>query len=164
MLPRVEYLGHQISSDGIQLLQTKVEAIIKAAVPGNIQKLRSFLGLMNYYGKFIPNLSTLLHPVNALLQAGNKWSWSAKCEKAIQEAKKQIASAQVLTHYDPTLPIKLAADASAYGIGAVVSHKMPDGTERPIAFASCALTKSERNYTQLEKDALSLVYGVKKFH
>ena len=65
-----------------------------------------------------------------------------------REAKKQIASAKVLTHYDPTLPIKLAADASAYGVGVVISHRMPDGTERPIAFASCTLTKSEKNYAQ----------------
>ena len=65
---------------------------------------------------------------------------------------------------DPTLPIKLAADASAYGVGAVISHRMPDKTERPIAFASCTLTASKQNYTQLEKEALSLVYEVKKFH
>ena len=93
-----------------------------------------------------------------------KWSWSAKCEKAFQETKKRIASAKVLTHYDPTLPIKLATDASAYRVGVVISHTMPDGTERPIAFASRTLTASEKNYAQLEKEALSLVYGVKKFH
>ena len=72
LLPRVEYLGHQISSDGIRPFPTKVEAIIKAPVPGNIQKLRSFPGLINYYGKFIPNLSTMLQLLNALLQAGTK--------------------------------------------------------------------------------------------
>ena len=98
-----------------------------------------------------------------MLQAGTKWSWSTKCEEAFQEAKKQIASAKVLTHYDPTLPIKLVADASTYGIGAVISHRMPDGSERPIAFASHTLTKSENNYAQLEKEALSLVYVVNKF-
>ena len=92
LLPRVEYLhvGHQISSNGIRPLQTKIEAILKAPVPGNIQKLRSFLSLINYYGKFIPNLSILLQPLNAWLQAGTKWSWSIKCEKPFQEAKKQI--------------------------------------------------------------------------
>ena len=164
LLPRVEYLGHYIASDGIQLLQAENEAVIKALIPGNIQKLRSFLGLINYHGKFIPNLSTFLQPLNALVQAGTKRSWSTKCKKALLEAKKQIASTKVLTHYDPTLPIKLAANASAYGVGAVISYRMPDGPERPIAFASRTLTKSEKNYAQLEKEALSVVYGVKKFH
>ena len=84
--------------------------------------------------------------------------------KAFREAKKQIASAKVLTHYNPTLPIKLASDASAYGLGAVIQHKMLDGSERPIAFASRTLDKSGENYAQFEKEALSLVYAVKKFH
>ena len=109
-------------------------------------------------------MSTLLPPINALLQAGTKWSWSTKCEKAFQEAKKQIASSNVLTHYDPTLLIKLVADASAYGVGVVISHTMPDRTERPIAFASHTLTASKNNYAQLEKKVLSSVYRVKKFH
>ena len=164
LLPKVEYLGHQISSDGIQPLPSKVAAIVKAPAPENLQQLRSFLGFINYYGKFIPNLATILQPLNSLLQAGKKWSWSGECARAFQEAKSQITSAQVLTHYDPALPIKLASDASAYGVGAVISHVMPDGTERPIAFASRTLHASERNYAQLEKEALSLVFGVKRFH
>ena len=157
LLPRVEYLGHQTSSDGIQPLQTKIEAILKAPIPGHVQKLGLFLGLINYYGKFIPNLSTILQSLNALLQVGTKWSWSTTCEKTFRKAKKEIVSAKVLTYYDPTLRIKLAADASAYGVGAVILHKMRDGAGRPIAFASRTLTKSEKNYAQLEKEALSLV-------
>ena len=112
----------------------------------------------------MPNLSNLLQPLNSLLQDGMKWSWSTKCEKAFQEANIQIASAKVLTPYDPALPIKLADDASAYGVSPVISHRMPDWTETPIAFASHTLTSSEENYAQLEKEALSLVYKVKKFH
>ena len=67
-------------------------------------------------------------------------------------------------HYDPTLPIIMVGDASAYGIGTVISHVLPDGSERPIAFASRTLSASEKYYCQLEKEALSLVFGVKKFH
>ena len=164
LLPKVEYLGHQISQEGIQPLSNKVAAIADAPIPKDPQQLRSFLGLVNYYGKFIPNLATLLQPLNSLLQADTKWVWSNKCSEAFQEAKKKITSAQVLTHYDPTRPIKLAVDASPYGIGAVISHSTPNGTERPIAFASRTLHKSERNYAQIEKEALAIIYGVRKFH
>ena len=160
----VEYLGHIISKEGVQPLPSKVTAIKKAPAPKNQQELRSFLGLLNYYGKFIPNLSTLLHPLNTLLQADKKWTWSRECAEAFQLAKDQLTSTQVLTHYDPALPLQLAADASAYGVGAVISHVLPDGSEHPIAFASRTLSASEKNYTQLEKEALSLVFGVKKFH
>ena len=118
LLRRVQYLGHQISSDGRRPLPTKIEVISKSPVPGNIQKLRSFLGLINYYGRCTPNLSTLLQPLNALLQTGTKWRWSTNCKSAFQEAKKQIGSAKVLTHYDPTVPIKLVVNTSAYGVGA----------------------------------------------
>ena len=160
----IKYLGHIICEEGIKPVPSKVEAILKAPTPENVQQLRSFLGLINYYGKFTHNLASLLHPLNSLLQTHSKWLWTAECEESFQKAKDQIASAKVLTHYDPTLPITLVADASAYGVGAVISHISPDGVERPIAFASRSLTTSERNYAQLEKEALSLIFGVKKFH
>ena len=164
LLTCIEYLGHIITSNGIKPVPSKVEAIVKAPKPVNVQQLRSFLGLINYYGKFIPNLSTLLHPLNALLQANKKWVWSSECAKAFQAAKNHLTSAVVLTHYDSSLPITLAADASAYGVGAVISHVFPDKSERPIAFASRTLSSSEQNYAQLQKEALALVFGVQKFH
>ncbi len=97
------------------------------------------LGLLNYYGKFIPNLSTMVHPLNTLLQANREWIWS---RPSFQQAKDTLISARVLTHYDPSLPINLAADASSYGIGAVISHVFSDGTEKP--FASRSLSSSEK--------------------
>ena len=160
----LKFLGHVIDSTGLHTSPDKVKAIIDAPCPTNVAQLRSFLGLINYYGRFLPNLSTVLHPLNQLLQKDWKWSWTPTCNIAFTEAKKLIASNRVLTHFDSNLPIKLACDASSYGIGAVISHTMSDGSEKPIAFASRTLNKSERNYAQIEKEALSLVYGVKKFH
>ncbi len=119
---------------------------------------------MQYYGKLISNLATILNPLNELLRKDVSWRWSTEAEKAFQEAKEMLVSASVLAHYNLKLPLCLAADASAYGIGAVISHCYADGTERPIAFASRTLTATEKNYAQLEKEALSLVFGVRKFH
>ena len=160
----VEYLGHIVSSSGIQATPDKVDAIVQAPAPKNLTELRSFLGLVNYYGKFVPNLSTILHPLNNLLKSDVLWKWSKECSSAFALAKEKLSSAPVLTHYDPSLPLSLAADASAYGVGAVISHLLPNGTERPIAFASRSLSSSEKNYAQIEKEALSLVFGIRRFH
>ena len=164
MCTAVEYLGHRVDSKGLHTLESKVKAVVEAPHPRDVQELRSFLGLVHYYGKFLQNLSTLLHPLNNLLKQGVKWCWSKECDEAFTKAKHCLASAPVLAHYNPNLPIRLAADASAYGIGAVMSHVFPDGTERPVAFASRTLTATERNYAQIQKEALSLVYAVQKFH
>ena len=101
----------------------------------NAQQLRSFLGLVSYYGKFILNLAIHLLSLNQLLQAHKKWKWSRECVEAFRDVKKLITSTCVLTHYNPRLPITLAADALAYGVGAVISHVFPDGSENPLAFA-----------------------------
>ena len=122
------------------------------------------LGLLHYYRKFIPDLVSLVHPLNQLLHSGRTWTWTEEYEQAFVHAKKQLTSVTVLAHYNPQHPLHLAADASSYGLGAVVSHVFPNGLERPIAFASRTLTTSERNCSQLEKEALSLVFAVKKFH
>ena len=124
------------------------------------------MGLLHYYGKFIPNLATILHPLNQLLKSGSRWNGSSDCQLAFAKAKKQLSSATILAHYNPSLLLQLhvATDASAYGIGSVISHNFPDRTERPIAFASQTLTNSEKRYAQLEKEALSLIFGIQKFH
>ena len=110
------------------------------------------------------NLASLLHPLHELLRAHQPWHWSDDCQRAFQRAKENLSQAPVLMHYNPSLPLVLATNASVYGVWEVISHYLPDGTERPIAFASLTLTSSERNYTQREKEALSLGFGIKKFH
>ena len=164
MQSSVQYLGHRIDAEGIHATDSKLKAITEAPAPKNIQELRSFLGLLNYYGRFIPNLSSILQPLNELLRQDTQWKWSDACKRAFKLAKEKVVSPNVLVHYDPTLSISLAGDASAYGVGAVISHIMRDGSERPIAFASRTLLASERNYAQVEKEALSLIFGVKRFH
>ena len=137
----VNFLGHRIDAEGIHPLQEKLSAILQVPAPKSVQELRSFLGLINYYGKFIPNAASILAPLNKLLCKDAEWKWSAQCQQSFEQAKKTLASTDVLTHYDPSLPIRLAADASAYGIGAVIAHVLPDGSERPVAFASRTLSR-----------------------
>ena len=147
-MERIEYCGHEIDHDGLHKTKAKIEAVQKAPHPQDVSSLRGFLGLVNYYHRFLPNLASVLHPLNQLLEKDQKRMWSKECEQVFDEAKSLITSEQVLVHYDPDLPIRVACDASAYGLGAVLGHKMPDGSEKPIAFASRTLYKAERNYRQ----------------
>ena len=162
--PSAEYLGYLINAQGLYTTDKKVAAIAAAPTPQNVQELRSFLGMLNYYSKFVKNYSMIAQPLTQLLQKGVDWKWTSKQTDAFKQLKQLIVSAPVLTHYDPKLPVVLDADASAYGIGAVISHIFPNGEERPIAFSSWTLSKAERGYAQVEREALGIIYGVKKFH
>lgn len=161
---QIAYCGHIIDANGLHKMKNKVDAITQAPAPTNVSQLRSFLGLVNYYHKFLPNVSTLLHPLHKLLEANVPWKWSSDCDRAFAVVKQYVASDTVLTHYDPSLPINIECDASSYGIGAVMTHVMPDGSEKPVLYASRSLTKTERNYSQLDKEALSIIFGVQKFY
>ena len=163
MIPEVEYLGHKISRKGLQPTEDKVRAIANAPPPTNVSQLKSFLGLVNYYGKFLPNLSTMLAPLYALLQKTTAWSWGTKQEAAFMMAKSQLTSSSLLVHYSSQRSLILACDASPYGVGAVLSHRMDDGSEKPIAFASRSLSPAEKGYAQLDKEALAIIFGVTKF-
>ena len=148
---RVQFCGHEIDREGLHKTQEKIYAVVRAPRPENVPQLSSFLGLVNYYNRFSPNASTVLHPLHQLLEQNSEWQWTEQCEQAFTEAKRMITSEQVLTHYDPALPVRLACDASPTGIGAVLSHVMPNGSERPVAFTSRSLTKTERKYAQIDK-------------
>ena len=120
--------------------------------------------MVNYHGKFIPNLSTILHPLNCLLQKGQQFKWTSVCENSFQMAKNSLSSANVLVHYYAKLPLILECDASPYGIGAALPHQFPDGVERPIAYASRSLNSAEKNYSQIEKEGLTIIFGLSKFY
>lgn len=164
MQEEVEYLGHVISKKGLEPSAHKVDAVLKAPQPRNVKELQSYLGLLNFYRKFLPNLSTVLQPLHALLSSTAKWSWTDNEEQAFQKSKELLTSATVLVHYDPAKPVVLACDASPHGLGAVLAHRDEDGQEKPIAFASRILSAAETNYSQLDKEALALVFGVTKFY
>ena len=160
----VQYCGHEVTKEGIWKTKDKIDAVLKTPAPENVTQLRSFLGLVNYYNRFLPNLASELKPLHKLLEKGQKWIWTEIQQSAFAKAKNLITSDTVLTHYDPNKELFLACDASPYGIGAVLSHRFDDDTERPIAYISKSLTKAERNYAQIDKEALSIYWAVKKFY
>ena len=160
----VKYLGYTVSNEGIQPDTEKVEAIVNAPAPESVQSLQSFLGMVNFYGRFIENLSSLLSPLYALLKKGCTWKWSADCQASFEEVKRKLADSPVLMHFDPQLPVVVEADASPYGIGACLSHVLPDESRRPVFFVSRALTSAERSYSQADKEGLAIVFGVRRLH
>ncbi|XP_026731607.1 uncharacterized protein K02A2.6-like [Trichoplusia ni] len=159
----ISYLGYVISEDGVHTCPNKVKAILDTPAPVNVVELRSFIGMIMYYSKFIKNLSTMLAPLYKLLKVGSKYDWSSQCHSAFQEVKKVLASSEVLMHYSAELPLVLTADASGVGVGAVLSQVTAAG-ERPVAYASRSLTSAERNYSQIDREALAIIYGIRKYH
>jgi len=152
MLQSVEYLGHSISENGLEPTSKKVKAIQSAPAPTDLTQLKSFLGLINYYCKFLPNIADTLYPLYRLLQKKVQWKWGMEQQKTFKSAKsQQLTTNRILVHYDPSKPIIMACDASPYGLGAVISHKLPSGEENPIAFALHSLASAEKQYSQLEK-------------
>ena len=163
-VPTVKYLGHVIDEHGLHPSESKVRVIRDAPTPTNVTELKSFLGLLNYYHKFLPDLATLLAPLHQLLRKDTKWMWTERQEEAFKKAKSLLHSDSLLVHYDEAKPLIVACDASSYGLGAILSHCMDDGSELPVAFASRTLSSAEKRYSQLEKKALAIIFAVRKFH
>ena len=161
---KIEYLGHVIDAEGLHLSPKKFSAIKEAPAQSTVTQLRAFLGLINYYRRFLPDLSSKLAPLYALLQKNARWHWGKVEQSSFQLVKDALGADSVVVHFDETKPLILACDASQYGLGAVLSHDMGNGQERPIAFTSRMMNGVEKKYSQLEKEALAIIYGVKKFH
>ena len=163
LVASVTYLGYRIDANGLHPVNEKIKAIQDAPEPKNVTELKSYLGLLSYYSRFLPNMSSNLAPLNQLLHKQAEWVWEGKEKQAFQLSKQLLLSSQTLAHFDPKLDIVLACDASAYGIGAVLSHRLSDGTERPVGFASRTLSTAEKKYSQIEKEGLACIFGVNRF-
>lgn len=160
----VKFLGNIIDKNGNRADPAKTLAVKNLPTPKDEKTLLSFLGAVNYYGKYIKGMSDLTAPMNHLLQKDVPWNWTKECEKSFNRFKSILQSDLVLCHYVPDMPIQVAADASALAIGAQINHEFPDGSIKAIAYASRTLTKAERAYSQIEREALGLVFAVKHFH
>ena len=161
--PSVTFLGYVLSGKGLLPVEDKVKAISEAPTPTNLTQLRSFLGMLNYYRKFIPMASDVLVPLYSLEKKGADFSWTEECEEAFKQSKRLLLESRMLVHYNPRYPITITTDASPYACGAVLSHII-GGVEHPVMFASSTFNATERNYAQIQREALAIVCAVKKFH
>lgn len=160
----IKFCGYEIDKNGLHKQKEKMEAINAMPQPENKDQVRSFVGLVNYYGRFFKNLSSILFPLNNLLKKDVKFVWDAKCQESFEKVKEEMQTERVLVKYNPKLPLVLACDASPYGVGAVISHVLPDGTEKPIKFASKTLSPVQQRYSQIDREAYGVIFGVKYFH
>ena len=144
------YFRHTIDKNEFHPSPSKLRAIQDVPEPTNLSELRSFIGLLNYYNKCIPNVACILFPFYSLMQKGNPWTWTTKHKNAFLNAKNCLQSSSLLTHFDPMKELIIAA--------------AEDGFEHPIAFTSRSLAPQEREYLQIEKEALAIVFTTQMFY
>lgn len=159
---QIEFLGHVISASGISPKVSRVNSIKLFRRPETKEEVRSFIGLTNYVGRFIPHFSSISAPLRELICIDKEFEWTDRHEKSFQDLKDAITSDTVLGYYNVNDKIQIIADAGPKGLGAVLVQIGENGP-RIISFASRSLTKAEQNYCQLEKEALALVWAVERF-
>jgi hypothetical protein len=117
------------------------------------------MGMVNYLAKFIPNLSNVTVPLRELLKKDTAWHWEEIHQKAFEEIKSRVTAEKILQYYDVSKPVVLSVDSSSYGLGACLLQE-----ERPVSYASRSLNSAEKNYAQIEKELLAILFGCTKYH
>lgn len=161
-LKEVKYLGVIIDADGQRPDPEKTRSIVGMPPPSNINEVRAFLGAVGFYAKFIKSMSDIREPLDALLKKDAKFIWDDGCQKAFDKFKDILTSSLALGHYDVSQAVTIASDASQFGIGAVAYHQNGESF-MAFHYASRKLTPTERRYSQIEKEALGIIYAVSKF-
>uniref|UniRef100_A0A671M6W2 Reverse transcriptase/retrotransposon-derived protein RNase H-like domain-containing protein n=1 Tax=Sinocyclocheilus anshuiensis TaxID=1608454 RepID=A0A671M6W2_9TELE len=152
----VKFLGHIISESGVRPDPDKTRAVLEMKEPSTISGIRSFLGMVNQLGKFIPCLAEKDGPLREFLSKRFHWGWGKAQQEAFSELKWELSSTPVLALYNPNKELKLSADASSYGLGAVLLQKEEE-LWKPVAYASRSLMPTEQRYAQVEKEHHSLL-------
>ena len=137
--------------------------MVESSPPSSVSELQSFIGSVNYFRKFIPNLASLLSPLYRLLKKNVPWQWTKTEDDAFRKLKDALCSTEVLAYYSPDQPLVLQTDASGVGLGAVLLQRNGNGDLLPVADASRTLTKAECNYSNIERESLALVFGTSRF-
>ena len=157
------FMGDVYSAEGIKIDPEKVVAIQKMEVPTDKTGVQRFLGMVNYLGRFIPDLSEETVNLRALTHSKSIWNWSSSHEKEFVKLKKLISNDQIMKFYDPKLPIKISSDASKSGLGCVLMQKHGEHF-CPVSYASRSMTHAETRYAMIEKELLGICYAFERFH
>ena len=160
----IKYIGFLIDKNGIRVNQWKIDSIINIPQRTTVKQLHSFLGAVNYYSKFIPNMADITKHLYKLIEKNAIWEWKNECDNSFQVLKQRLSESPVLSMYDPDIPLKVDCNASKYGLRAALSRKYSDGTEKPIAYDSRTLNKNEINYSQVDKEGASIIFALTKFN
>lgn len=163
-VPQINVFGHIVSANGIQPDEKKIKAITDAPHPTNASEVRSFLSLTNYCSRYIQDYSTLTFPLRQLTKANTSFEWRDEHEKAFQNLKHALTSSPILAHYSLSAKTRVVVDASPWAVGADLLQEQTDKSFRPVAYGSRSLTDTERKYSQIEKEALAIVFGCEHFH
>ena len=158
-VPEVHFLGHIVSSDGLKADPSKIEAVLNMNPPRSKDDVDRLRGMVNYLSKFLPCLSQVMEPINALTRKGVEWSWNACHDKAFCKLKELLTEAPVLTYFNSEKELVIHTDASDRGIGAAL---LQDG--KPLAYTSRALSDTETRYAVIEKEMLAVVFALEKWH
>ena len=154
---QVKFMGHMVTTEGVQADQSKVEAILNMPAPTDVHGVTRLCGMIQYLSKFLPNLASDLQPIRELTRTNVDWNWSAKCEETFIKVKKKVTEAPLLIYFNPDKELVLQVDSSKDGLGAAL---LQDG--KPIEYASRALTSAEQNWAQIEKETLAVVFGLER--
>jgi hypothetical protein len=158
-LSKVEYLGHMVSGEGIELSESKRSAIRNVREPSDVGQLRAFLGLANYFREFIPSYATMARPLTRLCSPKTRFTWSEVERTAFNEIKAAIISAPMLAHLDYDHEVVLRCDASLAGVGGVLLQRA-GLEERPVAFVSKAFSPTEARWTTLEQECYAIYHCI----
>ena len=162
----IDFLGHHITEQGSIPLGQKVQAVREFPKPMNIKGLQEFVGMINFYNRFLPHSAEILAPLYQAIGKNSrsikKISWSDDMDRAFDQAKEMLAKVTLLNHPDPSSPIALTTDASDTAIGAVLEQKIK-GNWQPLAFLSKKLKTAEQKYSTYDRELLVIYLGIKHF-